>query len=565
MARPLYYLNYSIVDHSSRRFLSRVLGLAGLSATGRINAFILPAPAAAWRALLAKTSCLFLALVVFLGGPALGGQETAAQTTFTADFSGIEFGDFKYLVRFLSAKGPDFPVSRRLRAGIQEDLKSWTGQEVPERMRREITDDLNAALSDRSLFREIQDWCGRNQLIRDDMLEVFSPEDGRLMRWLVRLLETEGIFDPQRTDISPIAGAQLRALNRILLMGISHKHLLDFSEEPRPPIVPLPGAPHAAVRLLDPTRLAMLQPERVASYLGIRPGMAIADIGAGYGVFTFPLADALKNTGRIYATDISTHAVSHLKTKAESGGYKNVTAVLVKPDGVDPFYKQHIFDMILLVEAYADLINPIPYFDGLRHSLEPTIGRLCIIQTNIDPDFTELEFDDFQDVLKTLAAKGGRFPVCKRMSPGIRRYLKSWQGQEVPAELRRGITDDLNAMLQNKSLFQELEGLHDESAMIGDDHLAMWLVAQLRAEGVFTRGSRSVSPLARLELHRLNRILLTRIFKTHVWRDTLAPDSLFISDKKTIVKQLSAAGYALIRDNDAILPYFHILEFKLAR
>ena len=517
---------------------------------------------------MAKISCLLLALAALGAGPALGAEQAAPPAISTADFSGTESGDFKELARFLANKGPRFPVSWRLKPEIREFLLFGHGQEVPEEMRRAVTAELNVMLSDRFLFKDImsfykryspgRDNPGSNNPIRDPRTEVFAPEDRSLLCWLVRLLEAEGIFDPKQTDITPLASAQLRALNRILLMGISRKRLPPAAEGPFSP-------PSDVDVLLAPTRLALLRPKRVVDYLKIQPGMVIADIGAGYGTFTFPMADALRDAGRIYATDISTHAVSHLKTKAESGGYKNVTAVLVKPDGVDPFYKQHIFDMILLVEAYADLINPIPYFDGLRHSLEPTIGRLCIIQTNIDPDFTELEFDDFQDVLKTLAAKGGRFPVCKRMSPGIRRYLKSWQGQEVPAELRRGITDDLNAMLQNKSLFQELEGLHDESAMIGDDHLAMWLVAQLRAEGVFTRGSRSVSPLARLELHRLNRILLTRIFKTHVWRDTLAPDSLFISDKKTIVKQLSAAGYALIRDNDAILPYFHILEFKLAR
>jgi len=514
-------------------------------------------------ALMAKASCRFLLLAVFLGGPALGGQKTAAPAARTADFTGNEFGDFRYLARFLAAKGPNYPVSWRLGPRIREYLKSWKGQEIPDQMRRAITQDLNVMLSDRLLFGEMKHWYGPNDNIEFPMLEVFSPDDGRFLLWLVRILEAEGAFDPQRTDLSSPASAQLRAMNRILLMGISHRHRKQYSEEPPPPVPPQSGISSLGVIVLSPNRRAMLQPERVVDYLGIQPGMLIADIGAGYGVFTFPLADALRDSGRIYATDVSSGAVSYLKAKAESGGYKNVDAVLVKPDGVDSFYKQHAFDMILAAEVYTDLRNPVSYFDELRLSLKPGSGRLYIIQPNMDAGFTELEFGDFRNVLKTLSAKGERFPAYKRLRPEIRDYLKSWQGQDVPAGLRRGITDDFNAMLLEKSLFEELEGFYGRGSTIMDDHLAHWLVAQLRAEGMLAQGP--MSPLASQELHELNRILLTRIFQTRVWRDTLLLDCSFTADRETIVKQLSTAGYTLTRANDKLLPYFYILEFKRVR
>jgi hypothetical protein len=293
--------------------------------------------------------------------------------------------------------------------------------------------------------------------------------------------------------------------------------------------------------------------------------MVIADIGAGCGAYALPLADAARDAGRIYATEISSADVSCLKIKAASAGHKNLVAVPVKREGVDPFYQRHVFDLILVADTYPELINPVAYFDGLRPSLKPGIGRLCIIQQKADPDFTELEFGDFKDVLKTLKAEGPRFPVCKRLRPKIQEYLQSWRGQEVPRKPRQAITADLNALLSEKSLLQELEDFHGDGSMIIKDHLAQWLAARLRDEGIFARESRPIPPLARQELRALNRILLTGIFPTRVWRDTLLPDLVFMRDRETIVKKLASAGYALTRDNEKLLPYFHILEFKRAR
>lgn len=45
-----------------------------------------------------------------------------------------------------------------------------------------------------------------------------------------------------------------------------------------------------AHKLEDPERLGWLPPADVISRLGLLPGMKVADIGAGTGYFTFPIA-----------------------------------------------------------------------------------------------------------------------------------------------------------------------------------------------------------------------------------------------------------------------------------
>ncbi len=58
-------------------------------------------------------------------------------------------------------------------------------------------------------------------------------------------------------------------------------------------------------RMETPERLARLNPPAMIARLGLRPGMHVADLGAGTGVFTVELAIAVGQTGRVFAIDKS--------------------------------------------------------------------------------------------------------------------------------------------------------------------------------------------------------------------------------------------------------------------
>src|ERR1700704_5769600 len=58
---------------------------------------------------------------------------------------------------------------------------------------------------------------------------------------------------------------------------------------------------------------------------GVKPGMAVADIGAGTGLFTMLFAKAVKPGGRVYAVDISTAFIAHIGERAKAEGLDNVT------------------------------------------------------------------------------------------------------------------------------------------------------------------------------------------------------------------------------------------------
>ena len=56
--------------------------------------------------------------------------------------------------------------------------------------------------------------------------------------------------------------------------------------------------------LESPQRIAGLKINEVISRLYLKPGMIVADIGAGTGVFSRPLARAVAPGGKVYAIDV---------------------------------------------------------------------------------------------------------------------------------------------------------------------------------------------------------------------------------------------------------------------
>lgn len=66
-------------------------------------------------------------------------------------------------------------------------------------------------------------------------------------------------------------------------------------------------------------------------FLDARPGMAVADLGAGGGYFTFRLAQAVGPTGRVLATDIDARMTRKIAWETQARGVSNVTVVRSTP------------------------------------------------------------------------------------------------------------------------------------------------------------------------------------------------------------------------------------------
>jgi len=69
---------------------------------------------------------------------------------------------------------------------------------------------------------------------------------------------------------------------------------------------------------------AFTNPEENIKALGVYEGMTIADLGAGTGAYTLPLAEKVGDSGRVYAVEVQKDFLTNIRNSATSRGFKNV-------------------------------------------------------------------------------------------------------------------------------------------------------------------------------------------------------------------------------------------------
>jgi arsenite methyltransferase len=126
-----------------------------------------------------------------------------------------------------------------------------------------------------------------------------------------------------------------------------------------------------------PERDEYQKPAQVVEALGLQPGMAVADLGAGAGYFTRRFVDAVTQQGKVYAIDIEPEMLQYSKASIEKR-HVPFTAefILAQPD--DPKLPVESVDLIFLCNVYHHLETRATYFAKAKSSLKPG-GRIAII------------------------------------------------------------------------------------------------------------------------------------------------------------------------------------------
>jgi ubiquinone/menaquinone biosynthesis C-methylase UbiE len=116
--------------------------------------------------------------------------------------------------------------------------------------------------------------------------------------------------------------------------------------------------------------------ERVAEAAGIKPGMAIADIGAGSGFFTELFARRVGPSGKVYAVDINEEFVERIDQRAKANGLANVTTVLCTDK--DAKLPPASIDLAFVCDTYHHFEYPARTLASIRRALRPG-GVLVVI------------------------------------------------------------------------------------------------------------------------------------------------------------------------------------------
>jgi ubiquinone/menaquinone biosynthesis C-methylase UbiE len=122
-----------------------------------------------------------------------------------------------------------------------------------------------------------------------------------------------------------------------------------------------------------------LQINRVMSILGIAPGGAVADVGAGSGWFTVRAARTVGVRGVVYAVDINPEAIKYVEDRAQKEHLQNVKTILSKAD--DPMLPENSVNAILMLKTYHEVAQPVLLLQKLHSALRAG-GKIGIIDRN---------------------------------------------------------------------------------------------------------------------------------------------------------------------------------------
>jgi predicted methyltransferase len=143
-------------------------------------------------------------------------------------------------------------------------------------------------------------------------------------------------------------------------------------------------------RLDRPERDQDQKPAQVIDALELKPGMAVADLGAGSGYFTRRFVQAVTERGKVYVIDVEPEALKHIEESLVHMHQPYETEfVLARPD--NPKIPFESVDLIFVCNTYHHLEDRAVYFRNTRSSLKPG-GRIAIVDFYHDDRSGDLGF-----------------------------------------------------------------------------------------------------------------------------------------------------------------------------
>lgn len=125
----------------------------------------------------------------------------------------------------------------------------------------------------------------------------------------------------------------------------------------------------------DPSRDTWQQPKAVIQALNLSPGARVADLGAGGGYFTWPLAEAVGPEGKVYAVDINETGLRMIEQEAKARHVSNVKPVLAT--STNPKLPEPV-NLVFNCDTYHHMSDRVAYFRSLTGHLRDN-GRVAIV------------------------------------------------------------------------------------------------------------------------------------------------------------------------------------------
>lgn len=152
--------------------------------------------------------------------------------------------------------------------------------------------------------------------------------------------------------------------------------------------------------------------DKILAALGLKPGMVVADLGAGSGYYTFPIAQKVGAKGKVYAVDVQKEMLAIITRKIKAKKVTNVETVL--GTATDPKLPEGKIDLILMVDVYHEFSHPYEMTEAMIKALK--VGGQLV--------FVEFKLEDEQVLIK-LVHKMAEKQVKKEMAIHPLKHVKT--------------------------------------------------------------------------------------------------------------------------------------------
>lgn len=115
---------------------------------------------------------------------------------------------------------------------------------------------------------------------------------------------------------------------------------------------------------------------KIVEACGLKPGMVIADIGAGTGLFSRMFSPVVGPQGKVYSVDIAEDFIRHIERTAKEQKLTNIVGVVTKPDEVK--LPPASVDVAFICDTYHHFEFPSTTMKSVHQALKPG-GQVVLI------------------------------------------------------------------------------------------------------------------------------------------------------------------------------------------
>jgi predicted methyltransferase len=137
-----------------------------------------------------------------------------------------------------------------------------------------------------------------------------------------------------------------------------------------------PDIKESVKRFESENREVFSKRKEIVAACKLKPGMAVADIGAGTGLFTRLFAAEVGPKGRVYAVDIARKFIEHVEKTSKEAGLKNVTGIVCTPTSTE--LPPNSVDLVFLCDTYHHFEYPQKTLASIHRALRSG-GRLILL------------------------------------------------------------------------------------------------------------------------------------------------------------------------------------------